>query len=284
MPPRLVVHLLEVGQCRHVERMALRGGSLRRVVFPSICALLVHPTRGAVLYDTGYAAHFAAATAPFPERLYRWVTPVELPAAATLAQQLAALGVALADVRTCLISHFHADHIAGLRDLPNARFVALRADHAALRAATRWNGLRRGLLPALLPPDFDARVDFADDAPRRALGAAWRAFGEGFDLFGDGSALAVPLPGHTPGQLGLRLRDADDRELLLCADACWSRAAWTELRPPSRLTRSLMHDWAGYQRTLRHLHELGTGDPGLVILPSHCGASRADYLRGRRPA
>ena len=281
MPPRLTVHLLAVGHCRHLERMALRGGRLRPIVFPSIAALLIHPQRGAMLYDTGYAAHFTAATRPFPERFHRWLTPVTLPAAATLAQQLAGFGLAPADVRTCLISHFHADHIAGLKDLTAARFVALRADHAALRGASRLGGLRRGMLPALLPGDFDSRLDFADDAPRRELGAAWREFGQGHDLFGDGSALAVALPGHTPGQMGLRLRDQDDREVLLCADACWSAAAWREHRPPSRLAGLIMHDWHRYRRTLQQLHELGRADGALVILPSHCEASRVDYERRR---
>lgn len=280
MPVRLRVHLLAVGTCRHSERVTLRGGRWRAVEFPSICALLVHPTRGALLYDTGYAAHFDAATARFPERLYRWVTPVSLPPQARLQAQLERLGFALDDVGCCLISHFHADHVAGLRDLPRARFIAMRADREALRAATRLRGLRRGMLPALLPPDFDARFACAEESPRADLGAAWRGLGPAFDLFGDGSALAVALPGHTPAQMGLVLRDVDDREVFLCADACWSARAYRELRPPAWVTRALIHDWRSYVATLRRLHELAAARPELVLLPSHCAASLAAYGGG----
>lgn len=281
MTTRLEVHLLTVGSCRHCERVTIAGGSWRAVTFPALAALILHPTRGAVLFDTGYADHFEHATRPFPERFYRWLTPVRLPPEERLQAQLARHGLALGDVRTCVISHFHADHIAGLRDLPHARFVARREDHAALRSQGRVSGLRKGLLPALLPTDFEARVEYADDAPQRPLRGAWSAFGVGHDLFGDASLIGVTLPGHTRAQIGLVLRDADDRELLLCADAAWSKAAWRELRAPSWLTRSVMHDWKAYLATLRNLHALAQAHPELVILPSHCRESIAAYTASR---
>ena len=279
MPNRVELHLLAVGACRHCERVALRSGRWRSITFPSICALIIHPTQGAWLYDTGYAEHFMAATQPFPERLYRWVTPVHLPAHECLSAQLAQHGLSLADIRGCVISHFHADHIAGLRDLPKARFIALRADVNALRQS-RIGNLLDGFLPALLPPDFAERLDYADDQPRVPLGAAWAQLGAGFDLLGDGSLLAVPLPGHSAGHMGLRFIDQHAREILLCADACWSRTAWQTLSYPSLITRPVMHDWQQYKTTLQHLHQLGTQHPELWVLPSHCSSSLAAYHSG----
>ena len=120
---RVEVHLLRVGHCRHCERLACTAGRWRIIQFPAICALLVHPQHGAALFDTGYAERFFAATQPFPERLYRWITPMTLPPEETLTAQLARLGLRPADIRVSLISHLHADHIAGLRDLPQARFI-----------------------------------------------------------------------------------------------------------------------------------------------------------------
>lgn len=277
---RLSVHLLSVGECRHCERITLSGGTLRPVSFPSICVVIVHPREGAVLYDTGYAEHFMESTRAFPERLYRWVTPVSLPAEQKLELQLSKLGIKLDDIRACLISHFHADHIAGLRDLRKARFFALGADVDNLNFGQRARGLLQGFLPSLLPDDFLSRLSIADAAPRRDLGSAWLAFGSGFDLFGDGSLLAVALPGHAPGQMGLRFRDGSDREVFLCSDACWSRAAWQELRYPSWLTRPVMHNWTLYRQTIRQLHELGSKHPELMILPSHCASSVACYRAG----
>jgi len=279
--PRLSVSLLSVGHCRHCERVTLSGGSLHPVSFPSICALIVHPQEGAFLYDTGYADRFFSSTNPFPERVYRWLTPVNLPAEERLGAQLSALGIWLEDIRACLISHFHADHIAGLRDLKNARFIALRADVEKLDTGKRLCSLMNGFLPALLPEDFSRRLSHADTMPRQHMGLAWAGLGDGFDLLGDGSLLAVPLPGHAPGQMGLRFRDELDREVLLCADACWSRAAWQELRYPSSLVRPVTHNWALYRQTLNRLHELGTRHPELFIVPSHCATSLSLYRSGK---
>ncbi|WP_386070627.1 MBL fold metallo-hydrolase [Tahibacter sp. UC22_41] len=277
--PRIEVHLLQVGHCRHPEWITLRGGRWTAAEFPALAALLIHPTRGALLYDTGYAAHFEQATARFPEKLYRWITPVQLAPAQTLQHQLAARGIALGDVVRVLISHLHADHVAGLRDLPRARFSALRAEIAGLAGLSRLGGLTRAILPALLPEDFAARLDYADDARCIALGPLWAPFDHGYDLLGDGSLIAVPLPGHSRAQMGLLLRDRDDRPLLLAADACWSARAWCEQRMPSLLARPLMHDWHAYRATLAGLQAVATRQPELLIVPSHC----AETLRAYAP-
>lgn len=274
---RVDLTLFDVGQCRHCERVTLAGGRWSSVAFPSMVALIVHPREGAILYDTGYAPHFIEATTGFPERLYRWATPVELPDAQRLEVQLAVHGVRPADIRWCLVSHFHADHIAGLRDLPNARFVCMREDLDAMRAMSRVRGLRNGWLPALLPHDFDARVRYAGDGVARALPAPWKTLGEGFDLFGDGSLFAVPLPGHAPRQMGLCLRDAQDRAVLLCADACWSHLTFRERRLPTWPARLVTHDWPAYVRTVDCLHTLAVATPDVAILPSHCQASLDTY-------
>ncbi|WP_024890788.1 MBL fold metallo-hydrolase [Luteimonas huabeiensis] len=275
---RVRLELLRVGHCRHCERIAHRGGRWRSVEFPAFCALILHPREGAILYDTGYAPRFLDATTPWPERLYRWATPPHLDADERLEAQLAARGLRPSDIRWCLISHFHADHIAGLRDLPAARFVCMREDHAALRAASRLRAVRNGWLQALLPDDFEARLRFADDLRRVAPPPAWRALGDdGHDLFGDGSLVAVPLPGHAPRQMGLRLTDQHDREVLLCADACWSRRAWRDRALPAWPARLAMHDWPTYVATIDRLRALAKATPELAIVPSHCTESVAAY-------
>lgn len=117
---RLAFRLLKVDHCAHPECVVMRGGRWRSTLFPALCGLLAHPTRGWILFDTGYSSHFTQATAPFPERLYRWVTPLTLTPADTLLAQLARLGISADEIRYVIISHMHGDHIAGLKDFPNA--------------------------------------------------------------------------------------------------------------------------------------------------------------------
>jgi glyoxylase-like metal-dependent hydrolase (beta-lactamase superfamily II) len=269
--PRVELHLLQVGRCRHPEWVTIRGGRWRAVDFPSLVALIRHPRFGALLYDTGYADHFETATAPFPERFYRWLTPVHLPPEERLAAQLARHGLRSEDVQRVMISHFHADHVAGLRDLPRATFMALEADYARQLGGGQsvWRMLRHGVLPALLPADFGSRLALADGRPVVDLGSAWKPFDRGYDLLGDRSLIGIPLPGHSPAQLGVLLRDQRDRLVLLAADACWSSRAWREQRMPSILARPIFDDWHAYRRTLGGLLQIAQRHPDLEIIPSH---------------
>jgi glyoxylase-like metal-dependent hydrolase (beta-lactamase superfamily II) len=276
---RVALHRLRVGACRHLECMAARGGRWTPVEFPALCGLIRHPTRGWLLYDTGYAGHFFSATDTWPERLYRAVLPVELPAAEILSVQLARFGLTPADIGTVIVSHYHGDHIAGLRDFPHARFVALRADteHFAALAGKRWRATLGGHLPGLLPDDYHARVDAADACPRRDLPTWLAPFDTGFDLFGDGSLLGVPLPGHSLGQLGLFIPDADGRPAFLVADACWSLPALRAGRMPSRLALFINAERRRYAHTFNGLAGIARREPGVALLPSHCPAAWREY-------
>jgi glyoxylase-like metal-dependent hydrolase (beta-lactamase superfamily II) len=269
------IHLLEVGHCRHPEWITQRGGAWAPCRFPALVVLILHPEAGAILYDTGYADRFESVTQPFPERFYRWLTPITLPREQHLGAQLQRYGVRLDDVRRVIISHMHADHVAGLRDLPRARFTALRTDVDAARRMSRFGGLMKAFLPALLPDDFNARLDLADECPGVTLGGEWSPFTHGFDLIGDGSLIAIPLPGHTAAQMGLTVRRADGSRCFLAADACWSGPAMRDARLPSPLVRPLLHDWSAYRLTFLRLYALANAQPDLHIVPSHCEASIA---------
>ncbi|MFJ3058252.1 MBL fold metallo-hydrolase [Herbaspirillum sp. NPDC087042] len=270
MTPHLEFELLKVGHCTHPECVAMRGGRWASVPFPALCGLLRHPQRGWLLFDTGYSAHFMAATQPFPQRLYRWTTPSLLPEHERLTVQLRRRGIAPEDISGIVISHLHGDHIAGLRDFPRARFFVMRTELDSMRRRCAWNNLRHGVLPALLPDDFADRLHFADDCPTVKLPSALSAFGEGMDLFGDGSVLAVHLPGHTLGQIGLALHDETGRITFLCADACWSLQAIRDDLRPTWLARQLFDNATHYLETFARLRRLHLAASDVRLIPSHC--------------
>jgi glyoxylase-like metal-dependent hydrolase (beta-lactamase superfamily II) len=275
--PRLDLQLLKVGSCMHLECLAMQGGALRPIMFPALSGLMIHPSVGPILFDTGYSSHFHSATQPFPERLYRWATPMRLPSNQTLQRQLARHNLELKDIALCVVSHFHGDHVAGLRDLPNATILAMQSGYEILEHRGRWRALLGGNLPALLPDNLPSRLQFAESKPAVILPSPWSELGRGFDLLGDQSILGVPLPGHAPGQLGLLIRDASDRQVLLAADASWSMRAVTASRMPSVLTRPIIHNWQVYRSTLGVLHRASLSHPEISILPSHCEASLSGY-------
>ncbi|MCK9813167.1 MBL fold metallo-hydrolase [Pseudomonas sp. MAFF 302046] len=273
MSRRVQVHILRAGWCQHLECMADRGGRLAPRQFPALCGLIQHPDHGWILYDTGYAEHFFQATRALPERLYRSAVPVQLPVAEQLLAQLHALGIGPEDIRCVIISHFHADHIAGLRDFPRATFIALEADHQHIESLRghRWRATLGGHLPGLLPEDFSARLRLANASPACALPAWMTPFERGLDLFGDASLIGVPLPGHSEGQLGLFIPDAEGRPVFLVADACWSvPACRAERLPAAPALWFASADQRQYRRTYSDLGQLIRREPAVAVLPSHC--------------
>ena len=270
MTPRVRLHLLQAGSCLHPEAMARAGASLCPARFPALVGLMLHPDQGAVLFDTGYDPAFGAATRRWPERLYRLATPVTLAAGESVAEQLPAFGLAPADIRAVVISHFHGDHVAGLHAFPGAQIFCARAGLGHLRCCGRFGAVRQGMLPGLIPADLDRRARFFEELPRRALPSTYAPFEGGADLFGDGSLLAVELPGHCPGHWGLALRSEDDRLNFMIGDAAWSRRAVRDNAPPPRLTTALLGETVTYRETLRRLHQLHGRNADLRIIPSHC--------------
>lgn len=270
---------LQVGQTRQIERISRCDGRLHNIPFPALCGVIEHPTRGVLLYDTGYAQAFFTATTGYPEKLYRQLLPVALPEAQQLLVQLKTLGFAAADVRAVLISHFHGDHIAGLCDFPTAQLIALKADveHATRLQSKPLRALFDGFLPSLLPQDFNNRLKIADNCTRRSLPKWMSPFEEGFDLLDDGSVIAVPLPGHSCGQMGLLLPATQRGPVFLVADSCWSLEAAMRGKPPATPVALITQNWKQYKATFHAVGALACREKALCCLPSHCQLSWERY-------
>lgn len=258
------------GSCRQLEHFVLRSYRPRLLRFPAMFAVIEHPREGVVLFDTGYAERFFDATRRFPERLYAITTPVTLGPDDSAVARLAALGHTPRDVRTVLISHFHADHVAGMIDFPQARLRCLASAWHGVRGRSRISALRHGFLPALMPDDFEARLDPLDTLSSRPLPPDCAPFTRGLDVFGDESVLAVELGGHAAGQAGLIVHANDGTRYFLVSDACWTREAFERPVLPHPLAGMLFDDTRAYARTLGMITDLSRGSPSIVIVPSHC--------------
>lgn len=253
------IEIFEVGYCTHPEFMVLQGGGLKSIEFPAVTALIHHP-QGRLLFDTGYASHFFTATRPFPERLYALTTP------ATLEQPLVTqLEEA---IQFIFVSHFHADHIAGLRDFPAVPIICSRAGYefASSDQVSRFAKTRKGVLPALLPDDFAQRALFIEDLPRVVLPDSLQPFTEGYLVFDD--LYAIELPGHARGHYGLFYQDC-----FLVADAIWHSKTLSENRRPNPLAALVMDDVKKYHQTIDQLQALHRNSPHIRILPTHCTQS-----------
>lgn len=275
--------LIESGATAQLEGFVLAGAPWRRVRFPSTVGVIEHPTAGVVLFDTGYSERFFSETQRFPERLYRWVTPLTLPAGTDTVSQLRARGIEPEDVRWVIVSHFHADHIGGLRDFPRARFICSQQAYTAVRAMGRLQALRHAVLPGLLPDDFASRCSLLDSGGKTAALAELPGFETGWDIFQDGCLVAVPLPGHAPGQIGLVVRTTT-AIFFLVADACWRFESIAARRPPHPITRLIHEDMPAYRQTIERLADLHAARPDITLVPCHCEAPISTVGASQAPA
>jgi len=266
---KVKLRLLAAGACRHPEALTLRGGTFRPVSFPAGFACIEHPAYGIVLFDTGYSSRFFTETARLPAALYRWITPVSYREEDSAASQLRALGIAPRDVRTVVLSHFHADHIGGMRDFPAAQYMYSEEAYRAVAGLGKLAAVRAGYLPGLLPDDLPARSKLLGSCAAVKLPDGM-PFASGYDLFGDGSLIAVDIPGHAAGQIGLLLSTAE-HAYFLCADAVWSSRAYREHRPPHPLAGLIMASRGQYRDSFARVCRLHRQYPDIRIVPSHCG-------------
>jgi glyoxylase-like metal-dependent hydrolase (beta-lactamase superfamily II) len=275
--PLLTCHVLDTGYCSASEHHLIRGGRRMPVHCHSIVALLKHPVHGWLLWDTGYAPRMLDATRRLPYRLYRWMTPLSISADLAIVGQLSRFGLSARDVRTVILSHFHADHTAGLLDFPEARIVASRAGYEDVARRSGWSALRRACLLSLLPADLEARADLVTELTRPPLGP----LGLTHDLFGDGSVRLVALPGHARGQLGM-LAQTEQGPRFFVADGCFLSRSYRDNIPPHWMTHGFIDNVREMHATIANLHAFAWANPDVALIPTHCPQTFATFV-GRAP-
>lgn len=263
---------LNAGDCTQWGYLA--GRKTRRLVrFPAVFAHLDHPVHGQSLIDTGYGPRFFDATRPFPQRFYRWLTPLRLPPERHARGVLVARGFDPDAVARVFVSHFHGDHIAGLDQFPAARFVYRRSPLEALLREPAVQQVRHAFLAGLLPDDFTSRGEpLADEAFQPGTGplAEFRVH----DFFGDGDLLLIDLPGHAAGHTGYLVR-TDGGTVLYVVDATWDVEGMLERRRLPRVSLKLQHSERDYLVTQAKLRRLAGTFP---MLACHCPRTQAHVV------
>ena len=74
----LSIKLFASGFCVAESSIANPQHARGKTKFYAVWALLHIPNIGYILFDTGYSNQFRIATESFPDRLYRWITPVTI--------------------------------------------------------------------------------------------------------------------------------------------------------------------------------------------------------------
>jgi len=263
---KVKLHLGYAGHCLADEHHAIQGGRKQKVAFHALWGVIEHPEEGYILYDTGYSRRFFDATRSYPNRIYAKMTKVVCTEADEVIHQLKENGIQPEEVRHIIITHFHADHVGGIKDFPNARFYASRAALKQALEVSNFMAFTKGLLKGLHPSDLKDRTSVIEDICQAQDD---ELLGTRFDLFGDQSIFLVPLPGHAAGQLGVLL-ETETRPYFLIADACWLKKSYQEMVLPNPIVKLFFHSWSDFKSSLQKVHDYHLAHPETVIVPTHC--------------
>ncbi len=275
MPEEVELHLFAAGSCRHSAWFVEGGPLWYGMELPAMIAVIGHRRLGTILFDAGYGQPLVDSTA-LPARIYRRLLPFRYGLSDSIGAHLRTLGLGVRDLAMVILSHFHPDHIGGLRDVPRVPILHSRDGLAALRGLTGRARAEAAFFPELLPEDFSSRGEALEDRPPVELDEEWRPFREAFDISGDGTLLAVALPGHALGQYGL-LCHTRRGWVFLVADAAWTRRNIADAALPGWPVRHLVADARAFGESLEKLAELRRRRPDVRLIPSHCAASIEAY-------
>lgn len=222
---------------------------------------VIEHERGLVLFDTGQDRRSVTDANYFPRGfaglLYRRLAKFKIGPADTVTAGLESLGYSVDQVHTAIVSHLHQDHIGGIGELPNARILV---------SAEEWRQLDSPLAHVegfLVDHIRVAGLNWQQVTPEPREDAAIAPFDAATDVFGDGSLLLLPTPGHTAGSLSLLVNRPGQPPLLLVGDLTYDVDLLAAGRVPGVGKRS------GVQRSTELVRELQRRRPGLTVLAAH---------------
>lgn len=268
-----IIHTYQAGFCTHPECMVIKGGRMQVCQFPAYVFLLQVADK-LWLWDTGYAEHFFDATTGIYQ-LYKRITPVNFDPADAIVNQLSHNGIAVNDLSGVILSHFHADHIAGIKDFVNHKhqttLIVSQDGWEKVKPLKGVKALMDGFLPKLIPSQMQQHLKFIEGFEQIQLPETLAPFTTGYVLpESNGEIILVELAGHAHGHFGAFIQTNNDSGwTLIASDSAWLPDNYQKNLMPSVMANTIMSDVTQYKDTLFKLHTFYKARPDVPIILSH---------------
>jgi N-acyl homoserine lactone hydrolase len=226
-----------------------------------IQVFVIEHERGLVLFDTGLDRGSLTDPGYYQKAFVRWlylrIARFTIGPEQTLTARLRAIGYEPEQVSTVVLSHLHQDHVGGLAEVSGAEIVVDAREWAQLdKPFPTTKGLLRSHIE--LPG-----LRWKEVTPATTRDESLAPFTTAHDLFGDGSLMLLPTPGHTSGSLSMLLRQDGMPPILFVGDLCYSTELLESGRVPGVGSRR------GLRESSEAVTELARRLPDLLIMPAH---------------
>jgi len=204
-PQTLRMYVLDCGNIEILNLSVFQPGLGPGVVkdLAVTCYLLVHPSKGTLLYDTGVGDNYVGKGKTLIQGF------ANFSASKSLAEQLKQIGHPADTIKNLAMSHLHLDHTGNTNLFPKAMHLIQVEEFAA---------------------GFDGTANLVGDL---SLVASLKnnpvtKFTADFDVFGDGSVTLKRTLGHTPGHQSLFVKLSKTGNVYLSGDMVHYSDNWVK--------------------------------------------------------
>jgi N-acyl homoserine lactone hydrolase len=193
-PKSLRLYIFDCGVLKPMDAKSFGFDKVTELKMSVPCFLVAHP-KGTMMWDVGVVpdSDFKADGAPVNQGMISVTRPLK--------PQLEALGYEPEDIKYIAFSHYHIDHTANANMFAGSTWLVEQAERdimfsdkpAPVRAEKNYSALKDSKT-TILPADAD------------------------YDVFGDGTVIIKPAPGHTPGHQVLFLKLPKTGPVLVAGD------------------------------------------------------------------
>jgi glyoxylase-like metal-dependent hydrolase (beta-lactamase superfamily II) len=256
--PRVGFSIIKTGRVAVAERLLQPDGAYGRKIDSNFSAFLIKHGDDYLLFDTGLGQTIAA---QYAADMSWWQRPffsyAPLQAASVQLEQ-----AGYPAIGRIILSHSHWDHAGGVPDFPKAKVWVAAEEMARIKQPTRGAG-----------GTWASQVSKVQWETLKFDAIPYQGYAKSADLFQDGSVVVVPMPGHTPGSVGLFVTVDSGQRYFFIGDVAWTVAALKAGASKFWAAAQIVDDDHGHtQESADQVRQLMQQDPKLNVIPAHDSA------------